>query len=196
MLTEEQKKERGWYYVGHDKYYWRNCDNCGVEYRGMGSNFCSRKCSANLTLFKEDDGTVSIGLKKRSTGHNYSDAISKGKLGKPNINLQGSKHHNWRGGVSQINKTERRNIMLRAEYKEWRRRVYERDGFECVVCGSKQIEAHHIYRWSKYPELRYEINNGVSVCKAHHPRKLEEELSMVELFKKLIDKKLCHSRGI
>lgn len=194
MLTQKQKKERGWYYVGHDKYYWRHCDYCGTEYQGMGKNFCSRKCSANLKILTHTDGTESVVLKKRSTGHNYGALISKAKRGKPNYNLRQELHHNWKGGVSKIKKTERNNLMLLAEYKEWRRQVFERDLFKCVICGCKKIEAHHIKSWAKFPGIRYEISNGISVCREHHPIGTRKENEMVELFSIIINKK--HQHGI
>lgn len=185
MLTEKQKKERGWYYVGHDKFYWRNCDNCGLEYRGMGSNFCSRKCSANLVLSEEDDGTISIALKKRSTGHNYSAAISKSKRGKPNLKIRGENHPKWKGGRY---KTERLEAMSRFEYIHWRRSVFERDVFKCKVCKKGgRVEAHHIYRWADYPELRYQLNNGITLCKSCHPIKKEDEIVMAQVFIGLIN---------
>lgn len=193
-LTDEVKKERGWYYIGHDKIYWRNCDSCGTEYQGMGRNFCSRKCSANLKLVEKVDGTVSIELKQRRAGSFHPNKlavnakkISDGKRGKPNPKLSGALHHNWRGGVSFINKTERQVKMVRADYKNWRRMVFERDNFVCKICGSSKIEAHHIYRWAEYPEKRYDIDNGITVCKLHHPIKKCDELKMVKEFIRLIN---------
>lgn len=44
-LTDELKKERGWYYISKIKYFWNNCDCCGVEYQGQGALFCSYTCS-------------------------------------------------------------------------------------------------------------------------------------------------------
>jgi hypothetical protein len=37
------------------------------------------------------------------------------------------------------------------------------------------LEVHHILRWHTYPELRYKINNGITLCHSHHPRKMQEE---------------------
>lgn len=197
MLTEKQKKERGWYYVGHDKFYWRNCDNCGLEYRGMGSNFCSRKCSANLRLLEEKDGSVSIELKKRSVGHNYGEKISAAKKGKPahpnsisamrkarlgvplteehkrkcSIALSGSNHPNWKVDRTQLKTSEKKHLDSR--YIEWMKAVKHRDMWKCRLacdeCEGK-MEAHHIYDWTNYPELRYQLKNGITLCHAHHPR--------------------------
>lgn len=55
------------------------------------------------------------------------------------------------------------------EYIEWRAAVYKRDGYKCQDCGSgKDIQAHHIQSWQSCPELRFEVSNGVTLCKKHH----------------------------
>jgi hypothetical protein len=43
-LTNEFKKERGWYFVGKIKYFWKECDFCREEYQGQGSQYCSGSC--------------------------------------------------------------------------------------------------------------------------------------------------------
>lgn len=55
------------------------------------------------------------------------------------------------------------------KYKQWRLDVFKRDGFKCKKCGSKKgINAHHIKRWAKYPSLRFDVNNGITLCRKHH----------------------------
>jgi len=55
------------------------------------------------------------------------------------------------------------------EYKEWRKAVYKRDFWKCKVCGSKKnINAHHIYNGSENSCLRFNINNGITLCEKHH----------------------------
>lgn len=57
------------------------------------------------------------------------------------------------------------------EYKKWRKAIYARDKFHCQwpYCNKKnQLNAHHIKKWSDYPALRFNINNGITLCKYHH----------------------------
>lgn len=73
--------------------------------------------------------------------------------------------------------------------KEWRMEVKKRDNFSCRIadnnCGGK-LEVHHILRWSEFPELRYKTNNGITLCHAHHPRKVAEEKRLIPTFNELV----------
>lgn len=52
---------------------------------------------------------------------------------------------------------------------EWREKVFERDDYKCVKCGSNDnLEAHHIIPWSVAPELRINLNNGETLCNICH----------------------------
>lgn len=57
-----------------------------------------------------------------------------------------------------------------AEYHEWRKAVFERDDYTCQNCGQRggELNAHHIVPYSESIELRYEIDNGITLCKSCH----------------------------
>ena len=56
------------------------------------------------------------------------------------------------------------------KYVEWRDFVVNRD-MKCMVCGEpKKLRAHHIYSWKHYPELRYKLSNGITLCSSCHIR--------------------------
>lgn len=63
------------------------------------------------------------------------------------------------------------------DYIEWRRSILDRDGRQCVECGSTDnLEAHHIRTWKDYPELRFVVDNGVTLCVGcHRPLNKNEE---------------------
>jgi len=51
---------------------------------------------------------------------------------------------------------------------EWALLIKERQK-ECQVCGNKDnLHAHHILYRSNYPLLRYNINNGITLCVSCH----------------------------
>lgn len=79
------------------------------------------------------------------------------------FNKNWSKENNpfWKGGVSPIN----RIIRSSKEYKLWRNAVLERDNYTCIWCKSNQnLQADHIKRFSDFPELRFAIDNGRTLC--------------------------------
>jgi len=74
-------------------------------------------------------------------------------------------------------------------YKLWRMEVKKRDGYKCVLSDDNcrgRLEAHHVLNWINYPELRYEVNNGVTVCYYHHPRSRSLEEKTIPIFTKLL----------
>lgn len=57
------------------------------------------------------------------------------------------------------------------EYTKWRKNVYQRDKHKCrwPNCTLKRkLNAHHIRRWADFPGLRFDVNNGITLCKYHH----------------------------
>lgn len=92
-------------------------------------------------------------------------AINKGK---PNFKIRGENNHNWKGGISKTN--ARKHIMMTLEYKLWRRGIFERDNYTCVWCGIRGaiLQADHIKPWALFPELRFALDNGRTLCKECH----------------------------
>lgn len=56
------------------------------------------------------------------------------------------------------------------EAKEWRKAVFKRDDWTCQICGIRgsYLEADHIKPFAYFPELRYELDNGRTLCKKCH----------------------------
>ena len=82
----------------------------------------------------------------------------------------GEKCRWWKGGITPINQKIKNSI----EYRLWREAVYARDNWTCVECGKKggEIHAHHIKRFSEYPEIRFAIDNGITLCVKCHKKTL------------------------
>lgn len=109
----------------------------------------------------------------------------KGRI--PDFMIQGKHYHpsrenhpNWKGGISSINSSIRHS----EEYKKWRRDVFVRDQFSCQKCGHRfiKIVAHHIKSFSDYKELRFDVDNGQTLCRSchisiHKPRRLYNKKS-------------------
>ena len=53
--------------------------------------------------------------------------------------------------------------------KQWKRTVKKRDGNTCRQCGvTINLHVHHIKPRSTYPELEWELDNGITLCGNHH----------------------------
>ncbi len=51
----------------------------------------------------------------------------------------------------------------------WRIKVLKRDNYTCQLCGYKPARVvHHINSRNYYPSLKYDIDNGLTVCDACH----------------------------
>lgn len=78
----------------------------------------------------------------------------------------GERNPRWRGGLPREQRTEL------PEYNKWRSVVYRRDDWECRICGYKgrKIIAHHLRVWKNFPEERFNIENGITLCRGCHCR--------------------------
>lgn len=57
------------------------------------------------------------------------------------------------------------------QYWTWRRKVFQRDGFQCRECkASTQLEAHHITEWIDNPKARFDVKNGITLCVNCHTK--------------------------
>ncbi len=83
--------------------------------------------------------------------------------------VSGANSNNWKGGITP-NSVKLRNSK---EATEWRRAVLIRDNFTCQLCGQigRKLQAYHDKPWSKFEELRYDIDNGITLCEKCHKDK-------------------------
>lgn len=80
--------------------------------------------------------------------------------------LHGSNHWCWKGGITP----ENRMIRSSAKYRDWRKAVFERDNYTCQECFERggKLNADHIKMFALYPELRFEVSNGRTLCEPCH----------------------------
>lgn len=50
----------------------------------------------------------------------------------------------------------------------FREGVFARDRHRCVACGAPAVDAHHLIERRLFPDGGYILDNGVSLCAAHH----------------------------
>lgn len=117
-------------------------------------------------LSEETKRKISEIHKGKTKSEEHKRKLSEAKKGKSNIFIQGEKNHFWKGGITPINQI----IRTSREYKLWRKSVFERDNYTCVWCRQQgnQLNADHIKPFSLYPELRFAIDNGRTLCVECH----------------------------
>jgi hypothetical protein len=102
------------------------------------------------------------------SNHHFCDRICYAKWQSDNEDFKGTNNPAWKGGVTPKNKSDRTGRSMR----EWRESVFERDGYICQICCKKGVylEAHHIKPFAKYPELRFDVDNGITLCAKCHKK--------------------------
>ena len=163
--------EKGWFKKGVTSW---NKDTKGVM-------------KPNKTSFKKGTSPWNTGKKIPYLHHDkqFKKGMTAWNKGIPY--MQKEKHPNWIADRSKLVKSEKKHLDGR--YREWMFGVKIRDHYKCKINNSDckgRLESHHILNWEDYPELRYEINNGITLCHAHHPRGRAEEKRLSSYLQSLV----------
>ncbi len=102
----------------------------------------------------------------RTFKHSEESKVKIRKSIQGRVRPKGDKCWNWKGGITPIRKKQ----YFSKEYKDWRKSVFERDVYTCQECGDRgcELNADHIKPWAFYPELRFDIDNGRTLCVPCH----------------------------
>lgn len=174
------------------------CAFCGKEfdtykYRKI---YCSEECSKNsagqTTLVCDYCGEE---FKRLTSLKNQLEGL-------------GQKHHFCSSGCRQLffvrensplwirDKEPDRRYRNLSLTKEWRNEVFKRDNYTCQLCGdtSKKghrvtLNAHHIVKFSSSKELRYVVDNGITLCKSCHEKTYHKEEKFEDMFRQIINNK-------
>ncbi|MFA5696163.1 MAG: hypothetical protein WC917_01720 [Bacilli bacterium] len=150
------------------------------------------------TRFKEGQKPWNFGMKMNE---DFKQKCVNRSLGKPQIRseegkisfkekMSGINNPKWIEDRTKLQIYGNDNLDRRSSsYNNWRKQVWIRDNWKCKInnsdCNGK-LETHHIFGWKSHPELRYDINNGITLCHAHHPRTRAEEKRMIPIFQELL----------
>ena len=154
---------------------------CGLKcrYKYLGAILSKQRKGKYSKGHKFEKGHGYIGGGSPKGIHNSSDTEFK----KGHISWNKGVHGKtvaWNKGLGGSNRTERMKEMALWKYIDWRNKVFTRDDYTCRNCEKKggQLIADHIKMWSLYPELRYELSNGQTLCKKCSDEKTRRELSV------------------
>jgi hypothetical protein len=148
-----------------------NCKNCNahmrIEPNQVGrKKFCSKTCMrAGMEykgLFKPGHADL---VPPESRGHSAETKAKMREVNRKNARY-GPEHPLWQGGAREQRKRE----MKGYPYRDWRTAVFTRDNWTCQCCGVRgvYVEADHIKPWCAFPDLRYAVDNGRTVCRPCH----------------------------
>lgn len=149
------------------------CSGCRKPFqcRKAATRFCSRSCGARSRL---PSTYGNRGVKKGTAPWNKGT-----KNPRPNYRHSEATREKIRFGIlnngRQRKSTENYRLRRSELYRQWRRAVFERDGFQCRECGARsrkghrvEIQAHHIKEFALHPELRFDVDNGLTLCRPCH----------------------------
>jgi 5-methylcytosine-specific restriction endonuclease McrA len=152
----------------------KHCKECGTLLQLNNSrdverkNYCGHSCrgkvngrNSNMNLLWIKNNTPEVNAKKAHYGKNHPKWI-----------------------------TDRSKVKSRArpEMNSWRNFIFNSDKFTCKHCGviGGKLHAHHKAPYSLFFKLRWELNNGITLCESCH-KQLHK--TAVELFGGLTSKK-------
>lgn len=106
---------------------------------------CGKENVTHFSLFKRGARCYDCGIKK----------------------ISGTNHYMYKDIITDKERIFKRNFP---EYREWRKKVLERDDYTCKCCGDKEsvMVTHHIKNYLENEELRTELKNGITLCQDCH----------------------------
>lgn len=168
------------------------CGLCNKEFqqksshRIYGVRFCSVPCYRN---FVKKTTKNCLACAKGFTGRDntskfcsvlcaWSSGLKKATKGIKRPYHQGEKHPNWKG-----NSSENHRLRNSLEMRLWREAIFKRDDYRCMSCGERGLEIHadHILPFALFPRLRFDLNNGRTLCVGCH-RNTETYMGKVNKF--------------
>ena len=78
----------------------------------------------------------------------------------------GIEHPRYNPQLTDEDRLNRRYQMSGENQIHWSRTVFEKEDFTCQLCGQRggKLNAHHLNAWNAFPEQRFDLDNGVTLC--------------------------------
>lgn len=170
--------------------YGRGCPECASTKKSSTKEFAAKAIARHGDKFdysrvKYVSAHTKVEIVCSKHGHVFCQQPAEHLTGKGCIHCQklyqrGEGGTNWNPNISDEDRKHRRSFQT-LELNYWRGSVFGRDNSTCQCCRTKDktINAHHILPWSRFPEVRFDVDNGITFCifchrKYHSAYKLAE----------------------
>lgn len=162
--------------LGQAKYYGTSCKNC----RSIKIGNTKRKYNIeDIRVMFSEQGKRLLATEFKNSLTPMPYICRCGSESSINLNnfLKGKDCFNCRSGkISEktrnpnISDEERELRRTRPEHKRFRLSVFERDNYTCQCClvKGRKLNAHHILNFADNPNVRTDIDNGITLCKPCH----------------------------
>lgn len=130
---------------------WRTTNWSGENNPNWTGGEREKVCEHCGDVFKYEKGsTVTVFRKQKFCSKACADAGG--------LRFYGSDNPSWNGNP--------RRKHRQSELSAWARKVISRDGAACRTCGARHVElnAHHVKSYRDHPELRLDLDNGLTLC--------------------------------
>lgn len=143
------------------------CKTCGKELLHSHTNYCA-KCFPETRQGEKSEAWKG-GLPNCTICGN-SLSVYKNLTGICQKCSIGDKSHRWNHSITMEDREKNRVRFYNPLHVEWRKKVFERDGYDCQKCGQhgQKLCAHHVESYRKNKEKRYDVSNGVTLCRKCH----------------------------
>ncbi len=163
------------------------CQECGKQFERQQWNSNAKYCSYNCKSKSQASDIISVicsycskpFLRKshKLKDNNFCSCTCASLFNK------GSNHYEWKENLHDKNE--------KSTLKQWSVIIKQRDSYTCQKCGNQEkefLQSHHIKSRSKFPELRFEISNGITLCSNCHAIEHKDDHRAVRLitFKKCL----------
>ena len=171
------------------KVVWECLCDCG-KYKSISSNHLmtgntkSCGCLASENLEGERYGKL---LVIRRTGERSNDQVvweclcdcgnytnvPTGSLGSGNTKScgcllypSGTDHYKYNPHLTDEGRLRERYYLGGENSRKWSQQIMKRDNYTCQICNQHggNLNAHHLNGWNAFPEQRFDLDNGVTLC--------------------------------
>lgn len=171
------------------------CKTCGNEYeikrklRTSTSKYCSSECfnKRGKDLTKKSYHTKVFCLDCNLPLKNKNAKFCRSCFGK---HQSQENHPNWKDNAT----VKQRGMRWTYEYRIWRQSILKRDNYLCQMpeCNKDyNLQVHHIETMKKSPDMIYNLDNGITLCKNCHLSIASKEQDYEQIFKNIVSNRLC-----